>query len=187
MNRRYNVLSLTILLGSMLLIGGCTKYDEGGMSLTAKRKMLQNTWVLDTIIDKSSTPLIEQSTEPLPTIEFDFNKDGSFTQTTIANDQQVVLQGTWDFTKKKESIQLQYNESDFLLSLLGSQEELFKRYGTAEQLKQFPEIDLSNLSIPNTFKILRLKKDECWLEYAITIPFYITSISIRYEIRLHAK
>lgn len=178
---------IVLFVSLSALVCSCTKYDEGGMSFSAKKRLLQQTWVLDTIIDKSTTPLTEATSEPMPNIRFNFKKDGSFSQHTITSDTSFLLQGTWDFTEKRESLQLEYNESDFLLSLLGSQEELLKRYSGAEQLKQFPAIDLSNISIPNTFTILRLKKDECWLEYAITIPLYITSISIRYEIRLKAE
>ncbi len=178
---------IVLLVCVSALFWGCTKYDEGGMSFSAKKRLLQQTWVLDTIIDKSTTPLTEETSGPMPDIRFDFKKDGSFFQNTTTIGTSFSLQGTWDFTEKRESLQLEYNESDFLLSLLGSQEELLKRYSGAEQLKQFPVIDFSNISIPNTFTILRLKKDECWLEYAITIPLYITSISIRYEIRLKAE
>lgn len=177
---------VTLLVISMF---GCSKYDEGGMSLTSKHKLLQQTWILDTIIDKSNNSMFEEFSEPMPNIKFDFNKDGSFTQLTETPDTSFTLNGTWDFTDKKESLKLNYNESDFLLSLLGSQEDLFLKYGihSSEVLKQFPSLDISSLTIPNTFRILKLKKDSCWIEYSLTIPLYVTSISIRYEIRLKAE
>lgn len=93
-----------MVLAVGLSMNSCKKYDEGPMiSLRSKSARIVNAWV----IDKVMTSGVDVSSQFSDDFVFTLNKDNTYSILSNGNSED----GTWDFTDKKEGIQLTNSSS----------------------------------------------------------------------------
>lgn len=179
--------TLLLLFSTLLIIAtSCTKYDDGGISLRAEKKLTDNSWILDTIITIGNTDsTIEQLTHIID-IEYDFNKDGHFIQIVSNDTSQTVIQGTWELTNKNKTLSISTNS-------------IYPIYYETQRLDVYGSNDTTihqnsnwyNFLIPKTFTfeytIIKLKDDELWFRFELNFPEIFNIENSTSEIHLKAK
>ena len=94
----------------VLIITGCSKYEEGGFSLRSKKARLVNKWKLEKIYMDG----IETQIQGIPPSEADiwveFKKDESF-------ENYWGIDGKWEFDDSKEYIKLFSDDSQLFREL----------------------------------------------------------------------
>lgn len=180
---------LLLLFGTLLLIASsCTKYDDGGISLRAEKKITDNSWILDTIITIGNTDsTIEHITKTM-NIEYDFNKDGHFIQTVIFDTTTNIIKGTWELTNKNKNLSITTN-SFYPINYNNTTRRL--DVWDVNDSTVVPYSNWPNLYMPNTFtfnyNIIKLKDDELWFSFTINLPEYFNIENSTSEIHLKAK
>jgi len=167
---------ISILLFGFLIIFGtsCSKYDEGGITTRAENKISKKTWVLDTIINTNNKEngLINHEYIKV-NIEFYFNENGEYTQTSIYDTITTIIKGRWELSNKNKSIKITPNiENDSIdyltrrLNIWSENDTIIETYSSWYNKIKYAGIILSN---ENT--ILKLREKEFWFEKTDTIVF----------------
>lgn len=125
--KTFKILSLGLLVMTFVL-GSCSKYEEGpALSLRTKKARLAGEWKVDKYITSEGE-------------EVNGNDDGTieFTKenTVIVKSGNFSQEGTWEFVKDKEYLQIEFTYTSGGITVTETDES----------------------------KILRLKNDELWLE-----------------------
>ncbi len=102
----------SLLAISFLTITSCSKYSDGpGISFTSRKARLCNDWILESYFRNET-----DKTDETKTIKLVFDKDGTYSMSTVANYtgqfQGVYENGTWQFEDNKGQIFLYQGEEE---------------------------------------------------------------------------
>lgn len=181
--------TLLLLFSTLLLIAtSCTKYDDGGISFRAEKKLTDHSWILDTIITIGNTDsTIEHLTKSID-IEYVFNKNGDFIQTTTFDTTINIIKGTWELTNKNKTLSITTNSFN-PINYSDSTQRL--DVWDVNDSTVVPYSNWPNLFMPNTFtfdyNIIKLKDDELWFSFTINLPEFFNIENSTSEIHLKAK
>lgn len=177
------VIRCLIYFTTIFVSVSCTKYDEGGYSISAKKRITSTTWKLDTVISTSIPEDIGETNTDNFEIIYDFNKSGDFSQKSYNNDSLTsTITGSWEFLEKKHKIRA-IVDIDYILqyiSMFGGTNLSYEDLSMFLLLFQIPK------EYSLVFDIVKLTKEELWLKTTIEIPV-IAATGIPIEFHLQSK
>ncbi|PLX03120.1 MAG: hypothetical protein C0594_10945 [Marinilabiliales bacterium] len=152
MNRK--VLSISaILLGIILILGSCSKYEEGpAFSLRTKKARLAGDWQIEKMFVDGEEVDLTPDTDSLgfslglDVITFTFEKDGSGEISLNVMGFSLDMPYDWEFGDSKETLIITMSSTDGMSLDMGG--------GDSSMIPDNTEMT-----------ILRLTNDELWLEF----------------------
>lgn len=105
------LLVLSLFAISLMAISSCSKYSDGpSISFTSRKARLCNDWILESYFRNET-----DKTDDNQTIKLVFDKDGSYSMSTLTNYsgqiQGIYEHGTWQFEDNKGQLFL-YDDED---------------------------------------------------------------------------
>jgi len=177
----------------LTFLTSCSKYDDGGSTFRAEKKIVGEEWVLDTIITTSSFSSLYNYSSTTPDVTYIFNKDGGYTETTILNGVPYVLEGEWELINKAKTLRLKTEFSN--PPVLDRRLDFWSEEDTAQEnyMQLTDDVIAAPLTLETDNTIIRLKKDELWYSYStvLTLPegaeSLLPDLSFTYEVHLKKK
>ena len=137
---------LSLLAISFLTVTSCSKYSDGpSISFTSRKARLCNDWILESYFRNET-----DKTDENQTIKLVFDKDGTYSMSTVSNYagqlQGVYEHGTWQFEDNKGQVFL-YN---------GVDEEPIHIYNIKELRRKRLKLEevFSSIGVTNTYQFI---------------------------------
>jgi hypothetical protein len=137
---------LSLLAISFLTVTSCSKYSDGpSISFTSRKARLCNDWILESYFRNET-----DKTDENQTIKLVFDKDGTYSMSTVSNYagqlQGVYEHGTWQFEDNKGQVFL-YN---------GVDEEPIHIYNIKELRRKRLKLEevFSSIGVTNTYQFV---------------------------------
>ena len=137
---------LSLLAISFLTVTSCSKYSDGpSISFTSRKARLCNDWILESYFRNET-----DKTDENQTIKLVFDKDGTYSMSTVSNYagqlQGVYEHGTWQFEDNKGHVFL-YN---------GVDEEPIHVYNIKELRRKRLKLEevFSSIGVTNTYQFV---------------------------------